>query len=378
MDEQAKAQPQAIASDAIMVREFRQILLWPLHLLPLKENAQIQNHWEVLQGKGEACPWRPLADEMSADPSQFSERHYREFATFLPYVQRMLYGDRLLGAKGASYGQSPIRVFRRGDIAKVRAKTAGVAEPYLLDVIHTDLYFFHDVDVVMLVMEIAGRDLTLTQTQDIMYHFGRAYPSGWTAQGVAEHCFERVEFLDAAGRPVAASDYELRQKFLDSVCLHQVEHIAAHWEYLLAPMAPSQSPRAASIRYRQLKYYRMPLMAWLAVDNPAALTRDDFMRLTFVSGPGQSVYSAREMEYLDDFEKHYCYDRFYHPGQKGGRASTRIMCSGYALIAVGDASKPIFTDPERGFLAQFRHQVKLLGMLVHFQKAALLDRKSVV
>ena len=40
------------ASDPIestpLVRTFHQILLWPLQLLPLKEDAQIHHHWEFL------------------------------------------------------------------------------------------------------------------------------------------------------------------------------------------------------------------------------------------------------------------------------------------------------------------------------------------
>src|SRR5678815_3048463 len=31
-----------------LVREFRQILVWPIQLMPLREGAQIQEHWEAL------------------------------------------------------------------------------------------------------------------------------------------------------------------------------------------------------------------------------------------------------------------------------------------------------------------------------------------
>lgn len=359
-------------STDILVKDFRQILHWPLQLMPLKDDAQIQNHWEALHEPDGTCQWRPLKGEFNGDPKKFSERYYREFATFLPYVQRLLYGDFVSGGKDSDYGRSPIRVFRRADIKRVRAKLIGQSEPLLLDVIHADLYFFHDVDVVILSLEIGAHDLTLTQAQNIMYHFGRAYPSGWNAQGVADHCFERVEWLGENDAVLAVSDYEMRQKFIESVCAHQVEHIAAHWEFLLRPMSPSQNAAPAPIRYRQLEYYRMPLMAYLAVAEPARLTRDDYKRLTFVGAPGQAVPSAAGIETAGDFERQYCYDRFFHPENAKDRASTRIMCSGYAMVAVGDASKSVFTDSERGFHAQFRHQIKLLGVLAHLHKAALL------
>jgi hypothetical protein len=82
------------------VRHFRQIVLWPVQLMPLRESAQIQQHWDVL---GADSPWREVRDEFG-DPSQFQVRHYSEFVTFLPHVQRFLYGE------GAARGPGRHRV----------------------------------------------------------------------------------------------------------------------------------------------------------------------------------------------------------------------------------------------------------------------------
>ena len=38
--------------DGKLVRQFRQILLWPLQLVPLREGAQIQEHWDLLERFG--------------------------------------------------------------------------------------------------------------------------------------------------------------------------------------------------------------------------------------------------------------------------------------------------------------------------------------
>ena len=40
-----------------------------------------------------AAVWKEVVDEFTGDPTQFGERHYKEFVTFLPYVQRFLYGE---------------------------------------------------------------------------------------------------------------------------------------------------------------------------------------------------------------------------------------------------------------------------------------------
>jgi phage terminase large subunit len=43
---------------------------------------------------GDASPWCEVVDEYTGDASgHFQERHYNEFVTFLPYVQRFLYGE---------------------------------------------------------------------------------------------------------------------------------------------------------------------------------------------------------------------------------------------------------------------------------------------
>jgi hypothetical protein len=75
------------------VGHFRQILLWPLQLMPLAAG--------------------------------FQERHYNEFVTFLPYVQQFLYGEgRCAQHSGAADAGPPMRVFRRRDIARCASPPA--------------------------------------------------------------------------------------------------------------------------------------------------------------------------------------------------------------------------------------------------------------
>src|SRR5690349_15698012 len=148
------------------VRHFRQILLWPIQLMPIREGAPIQKHWERLQTADKDNPWRELADEFTGDPHQFQERHYSEFVTFLPYVQRFLYGEGKGGDRDAEQ-ESCIRVFRRCNVAKVRVTFPGSRSvPVTLSVAHVDLYFFYDIDVAILVVEVFADDLPLPQAQN--------------------------------------------------------------------------------------------------------------------------------------------------------------------------------------------------------------------
>jgi len=353
---------------APQVAGFRQIVIWPLQLMPTPAGRA---PWEALLDADGAHRWQELDDDFPEDSRNYQERHYREFVAFLPHVQRFLYGERASRSGRTTYGDSPIRIFRREDVARVRVTARPGAAPLTLRVVHVDLYFFYDVDVVILVVEIEGSNLPLATVQDLIYRFGRAYPAGWEPDGAATNCFESVEWLDAEGRPLAASDYRSREKFMGSVCRHQTTAISAHWEYLLEPMVPNQSETTAATRYRQLEFHRMPIMAWLALDDPRGLSRADHMRLAFAGAPNRGEGLPYGEAFLADFEKTYCYDRFHDPDRPGW-TDTRILCSGQAFVAIGEAGKSLFADGERGFLAQFRHQYFLTGVIAHFHRAALL------
>src|SRR5438045_565416 len=79
------------ANDSV-VRHLRQVLLWPLRLMPDHDNGDTRAPWQRLRDLGATSPWQEQVDEYTGDSAQFHERHYNEFVTFLPYVQRFLYG----------------------------------------------------------------------------------------------------------------------------------------------------------------------------------------------------------------------------------------------------------------------------------------------
>jgi len=353
------------------VRHLRQILLWPLRLIHPEGTAK-KRPWDLLQALGAASPWREAVDEYTGEVAQFHERHYHEFVTFLPYVQQFLYGEgrtrRTVCDPGA---ESPMRVFRRQDVAAVRVQPRPDSTPLTLEIVHVDLYFFYDVDVVLLNVEVKANDLALVQAQEILYRFGRGYPAGWDAQGKALHSMEQVEWLAADGSVLARSDSQERDKFLAFVHQQRAPRIASHWAWLLEPLVPDHSEREGALRYRQIEYYRMPLMAYLALNDPRVLTRADFIRLGFVTGASESDETLPYGEqHLQDFEQRFCYDRFWTDA--GAAPRTRYLCSGHALVVVGDVRSEFYGCADRGVLAQFRHQHFLLFLIAHFQKATLL------
>ncbi len=357
-----------------LVRHFRQIVLWPVQLMPLAPSETCRGHWDVLDRMGSRSPWQELQDEFcDDDPQAFQERHYKEFVTFLPYAQRFLYGSTAGQESASRRTRSSLRVYRRADIDAVRIQLQPGGEVWRLSVAHVDLCFFADADVATVAFEMYGDDLPLEAAQDILFRFGRAYPAYWERDGEGGNCPHRVEWLDAAGDVLAVSDYAAREKYLDWVVRHRTPHIAQHWEFLMAPFRPEYPGESARLRYRQLEYYRMPFLAYLAVDDPRALTRADFIRLGLVTRSG----GAHDLPYaestLTQFETEHCDDRFWGRHGSNASADTRIVCSGTTLAFVGSAGDSFYAGRETGLLGQFRHQYFLLFLIAHFHKAALLS-----
>lgn len=355
---------------AKMVRHFRQHFVWPLQLMPAAEGGGIQKHWECLATPAPDNPWSEVADEITGDPKQFAERHYREFVAFLPYVQRFLYGEKE-SRDPSGYGASPMRVFRRRDTTAVRVKFAG-RDPVVFRIAHIDLYFFYDMDVIILACELAADNIDLDLAHEALYRLGRAYPGGWTEEGEGLHLPERVDFLAADGTVVVASDYGTRERFLAAICETRAPCLSAHWEFLLRPLIPQYADERGPLRYRLLEYYKMPVMAYLAMDDMQALTRGDYIRLALMTGRGAPATLPFATPFLADFEQRYCYDRYFDETRTGNWANVRFLISGYAFVMVGDARAPVFLDQERGLAAQFRHEYFLLFLIAHLHKAALL------
>ncbi len=354
------------------VRLFHASLVWPLQLTPLTRDISEGRHWEVFEALTKDSAWQLIDDEFTEDPAQFKERHYREFVSFLPYVQRFLYGEGRSrnSSRDDPPGNSPMHVFRRKDIAKLRLTLRRDQAPIELHIVHLDLYFFHDLDLIQLNLEIRGNDLPLDTVREILFRFGRAYPSGWEETGEGLHNAYLAEWLDVDGRVIAQSDTRKREKYLGYVCTHRSPCISEHWASLLRPLVLAHSDEPGDLRYRLIEYQRMPVMSYLAVDNPRQLSREQWVRLGLATTlhPDEALPINEPM--VVEFEQRFCQDRFWTDSAAG--PNTRFMCTGNAFTVIGDAAAPFFVDSERGVLAQFRHQYFLVFLIAHLHRAALL------
>lgn len=357
----------------LLVRHFRQTVLWPLQLMPLRPGQQVQRHWEALEHIRDDNPWKELDDEFGSDAAEFQERHYKEFVTFLPYAQRFLYGSSVGQETARSAGEPSMRVFRRTDVARARVVLRQGGPAITFEIAHVDLYFFLDADIAMLAIEMHADDLPLDVAQDTMFRFGRAYPAFWESSGHGGNCPVSVEWLDADGTVLAVSDFAARTKYLSFVARYRTPCIANHWEFLLQPLGLEYPGQAATLRYRQLEYYRMPFMVYLAFDDPFELTRADFVRIGLVTRPGDPDTLPYSAATLAGFERDFCEDRFWQRSGEHASWDTRFVVTGPIFAVIGRHEDEFFADSTRGLLGQFRHQYFLLFLIAHFHRAALLS-----
>ena len=174
---------------------------------------------------------------------------------------------------------------------------------------------------------------------------------------------------------LARSDAQQRDAFLAHVAEHRAPRIAAHWAFMLEPLVADHSERDGALRFRQIEYYRMPLMAYLAMDDPRALTRNDFVRLGLVTGAATATPAPRyaALSPSSTWPTSSSATATTASGPRRRRAQHALPVQ-RPLAGRGGrrARSEFFTCRDRGVLAQFRHQHFLLFLIAHFQKAALL------
>ena len=348
------------AAETPTVREFRHMLLWPLQLRRLSRTSGFSNPWEALRAA--PGPWKPVKDNLLIEDDS-CQLGYREFVYFLPYVQRFLYGFGEADARTPS----SLHIFRRDDIKRARVTLRAGAEPIDFEVARLRLIFFYDVDIALLTIEIVAQDVALPDAVETMDRFGRPYPPSWEEPGQAAHCTHAIEFFDGQGRLVTASDYGDREKYISLVREIKQTPLSLHWENLLKPLVPAYLGGGA-LQYYQIENKRIPIMSFLAFDEPRALTRGDVARIGFATKWGPSETLPFSPSFLADFEERYCYDRFWDGADPASGMNTRYMICGPAFAVItkhGDAC--------RDLVQTFRHQFFQIGMLVNFHKGALLN-----
>src|SRR5216684_4364844 len=359
---------------------FNQILIWPLQILGATSSkagdflAECDRHMEA-----EGSPWRP-ADlyERIPDPQEEDTR-YSEFVYFHPFVQRFLYSR----SDAPNNEDAALRLLQREDIKGVRIalglwdpqQQKSIRNEVTLAVTRMHLYFFRT-RVAFLVVEvetISGQRLKRELVLEIQDRLRRAYTPFWIDDQPGL-CPVEVEWLGDNGRVIARSDYNDKSSYETIARNYRAPPLSKHWSELLRPLEYCLGrPKNGVLSFRQIEDERIPAMTFVTVENPADQISDgDWIRLAFLDGDGNQHGKPYSASFLRDFEKTYCYDRFWDPG---AGMLTRYLCCGYGFTVVADTR-----DRLKAILHKhFRHHYFQMGLITHFHRASLLvfsDRLS--
>lgn len=350
-----------------LVRDFHHTLIWPIQLRPLKRDASVSitggHFWDVLKDKPGA--WKFVKDPLLID-DESCLTGYEEFVYFLPYVQRFLYG---VGEDGRG-AQSSIYIFRRDDIKQVKLALHRDGPAYTLEVLKVRLHFFYDADTALLTFEVCGKDIPLEDASDIVDRFGRPYPPAWDEAAQGAHCLEKVSFIGSKGEILHESDYEDWEKYINLVRDARQTPLSSHWEWLMQPLVPAYK-RGGTIKFYQIENKRIPLMSYMAFDDPHALSRGDMVRLGFAAKAGESESLPYSPKFLEDFESKHCYDRYWDETQTHINMNTRYMFCNVAFTMICK-----YQDERTDLKQHFRHQFYQIAIVAHFHKAALLNMSN--
>ncbi|MBU0500013.1 MAG: hypothetical protein KJ558_04535 [Gammaproteobacteria bacterium] len=325
-------------------------------------------------------PWKEGATPDNEEPwGEF--RAYQARAYFHPFVRRFL------------HNRKQVRRYHRTDIKQIKADlghwTTGEFT-LLLRVLRCELILFQP-DIGVLLLEVAPQSpLSLRKAQLLLDSLRRLYPPYVDCFGENDdktwfggHCPVAVTLQSEGGAEIGKPGIYRDKSFgfmtpYQECLLRDPKNErpaypwAEHWRSLLAPFV-CYGEAGGQFRAQQLGDDRTPIFSWIAFDDPRAVDRGNWMRLCFADAPGDDCLPYAHA-FTGDFEEKYCYDRYWYEPGESSDAPSRILNCGYAFCFAGSSQDTdFFTNKENGAHATFRHIYVEMGLIAHFQKAALLS-----
>jgi hypothetical protein len=341
------------------------------------KNVDLEKISDALKGSA----WQTEAPQGVAtdDAGWPSYQRYQADAYFHPFVRRFLRNESL------------VRRFYRNDVKTICIELESLATGAFsvrAAVVRCELVLFQP-DTGLLLLELTGAQLSLSQMQLLQDCFRRLYPpyldqftQGSQQTWFGGHCPFKVTLEDAQGqmlgepgvfRGESPAFMQPYQQILSAPGADGLRYpLAAHWHHLLAPFDCTGSA-GAGFSIEHLGDDRAPILSWLALDDIAAVDEGNWVRTCFADAPGQDVLPYAK-DFLKDFKQDYCYDRYWYQAGESSCLPSRIMNCGYAFSYVGSCRDAgFFMNQQNGAHAIFRHIYVEMALIAHFQKAKLLS-----
>ena len=380
----------------ITIEKYTLALIWPVVLRGLPrgqdgESRPLVSEWAdwFVKHAGWNDPLKEFSD--TAVPPIPDVYSYAEIVYFHPFVRDFLFGDG-----GTKKRDLSTRFLTRNDVQSVTVevlqaeKKDADGETILDDLQKPVIETIHQTFAVtrlqlhimkpcvaLLTLEISAVGKTLHELMQFQDRFRRIYPPYWAGDEPGL-CVRKVEWSDRHGKPICTSDVPDQKAQLEAFPRAGGEPpVCAHWQFFFGSLQPLQTRKQldssddqvnGKLCYQQLTDERIQTMSYFAVGDPRRISEGDLYRLTFVDDAADRVDGkwvsntyAYNPAFLECTRDSYRYERFSHYG-------TTYLACGYGFTVVGK-SDWFFTDIVHG---HFRHHYFRMGLLAHYQRAALL------
>lgn len=366
------------------------ILIWPLALDlppdalepdPKKDAARVLRR-ETIKALKKKGAWKDVDDPLRHldDGGETTAQAYQEYVYFHRYVQRFLYGfDRKDG------DPEPMKILRRDDIRAVDVDFGNDLR-VTLDVLRLRLHLF-EAGAAVLMTEVGfdgsrTPDVSFDDVLTIVNRLRRVYVPYFDDKEQAQEVPRQVRWFDAQRSQVLAEGtfdtLDAMKEWLPNPETRNLASapVAPWWRDLLDGMViePEDVQPKGTPCWRHISDDRMGTMLWLMLDNPEHLTEEQWQRLAYADSAGKGF--AYGFDFWKDEEKRFFYDRFWSKDKNQGWMKTRYAIAGYHFAMV---CKPDTLYSSHVFLRQhFRRHYAQIGLIVHFQSAALLATSNAV
>jgi hypothetical protein len=380
----------------IEVKAFHHTLIWPLLMRGSSERQpgsgqSISRHVDALTSAG----WKESVGPSQVPPIE--DYSYEEMVYFHPFVRDFLFGDGKTIVKDRA-----LRRFKRTEVTGVKISIGRVdsspTPPIELRVERCEILLLRP-QVLLLLVEVSNRkshsdtpvdprigddrsSLTLEQVLYIQSRLRHIYPPYFigSTQGDVPASVEWIGLQtgdhptsgargSGGSSPGTNSDRTSsdrltltspREAFFQFVAQGSEPPMYAHWREFfgdkIKPYATASNRDDGGLYLQQLIDDRIPSMSFIAVDNPSDIHQDDLDRLPAFDSPELDY----DPEFRDRLRDGFQYTRFRHWG-------TTYYCNGTSFAVVCGITD--FTDI---LLTHFRRHYTHLGVIAHFQHAALL------
>ena len=359
-------------TDAIDVRAFHHVLLWPMLMRGAGENPVPHSKTaKIIDQFVDALSQAGWQEATTPDNSVHPDFTYEEIVYFHPFVRDFLFGD------GRDNHESrAIRRFKRTDLSSIVLELEKFGS-IQLKVERAELLLIRP-QVVILLIEVSNRKpsadvsepsiesprtpMTLSHVLNLQCQLRHIYPPYFSGSAHGD-CPLSVEWIGRKNKTEfsTSSDPDAFRQF---VMTGAEPPIYGHWESLFNPpdkqlIRPIQSALNKSepgLFLQQLLDCRMPGQSFISVDDPTAISQDDQDKLHTFDPVGFDYDPDFRAAHRSDFR----YTRFRHWG-------TTYYCNGTSFALVCNSRE--FSNL---LLNHFRRHYTHFAVIAHYQHAALL------